>query len=86
VSHPKRYVNKSPNIVSNECMEAHFIHGYMAYATKCLITMENPSQDRQHYLAHIQALPGKNERVFNPLRASKPPHRRFEHVIEIEEG
>jgi hypothetical protein len=40
-----------------------------------LITMENPSQDRKHYPAHIQALLGKNERVFNPLRAGKPPHR-----------
>jgi hypothetical protein len=24
--------------------------------------------------------------MFNPLRVGKPPHRRFEHVIEIEEG
>ena len=48
--------------------------------------MENQSQDQKHYPAHIQALLGKNERVFNPLRAGKPPHRRFGHVIEIEEG
>jgi hypothetical protein len=48
--------------------------------------MENPSQDQKHYPAHIQALVGKNEIVVNQLRAGKPPHRQFEHAIDIEEG
>jgi hypothetical protein len=43
----------SPRIMSNQCMEALFRHGDVACTTKCLITMEKPSQDHQHYLADI---------------------------------
>jgi hypothetical protein len=76
----------APRIVSNQCMEALFRHGDMACATECLITMEKPSQDHQHYHADIQALLGKHDRVFGPLPAGRPPDRGFEHVIELEEG
>jgi hypothetical protein len=54
-------------IVSNPRMEALFRHGDVACVEECLITMEKPSQDRQQYLADIQALLGKHERVFEPL-------------------
>jgi hypothetical protein len=76
----------APRIVSNQDMDSLSIHGDMAYATKCLITMEKPSHDRQHYHADIQALLGKHERVFEPFPVGIPPNRGFEHVIEIEEG
>jgi hypothetical protein len=34
----------------------------------------------------IQELLGKNDRVFGPLPAGRPPDMGFEHVIELEEG
>jgi hypothetical protein len=76
----------APGIVCNQRMEALFKHRDMACAAKCLITMEKPSHDRQQYLADIQALLGKHERVFEPLLAGRPPDKGFEHVIELEEG
>ena len=48
--------------------------------------MEKPSQDRQQYLADIQALLGKHERVFEPLPVGRTPHIGFENFIELEEG
>ena len=67
-------------------MKALFRHGDMAYTIEILITMETPSQDRQHYPADIQGLLGKNERVFNPLKVVRPHNRRFDHVIDLEKG
>jgi hypothetical protein len=74
-----------PSIVSNKCTEAIFRHGDVACAAECLITMQNPSQDCQHYHVDIQALLGKHDRVFKPLPAGRPHDRGFEHVIELEE-
>jgi hypothetical protein len=75
-----------PGSLSNQCMEALFRHGDVACAVECLITMEKPSQECQHYPMDIQALLGKHERVFEPLPVGRPPDRGFEHVIELEEG
>jgi hypothetical protein len=76
----------APKIVSNQRMEALFKHKDMACAAECLITMENPSQECQHYPVDIQALLGKHERVFEPFPVGRPPDRGFEHVIDLEEG
>jgi hypothetical protein len=76
----------APRIMSNQCMEALFRHGDVACTTECLITMEKPSQECQHYPVDIQALLGKHERVFEPFPVGRPPDRGFEHVIELEEG
>jgi hypothetical protein len=76
----------APRIMSNQCMEALFRHGDVACVVECLITMEKPSQDHQHYHADIQKLLGKHERVFEPLPTGRPLDRGFEHVIELEEG
>jgi hypothetical protein len=76
----------APRIVSNQHMKSLFRHGDVAYTTKCLITMEKPSEECQHYLVEIQALFGKHERVFEPLPTRRPSDRGFEHVIELEEG
>jgi hypothetical protein len=75
-----------PRIMSNKCMEAIFRHGDVACTTECLITMQNPSQDHQHYHVDIQVLLGKHDKVFGPLPVGRPPDRGFEHVIELEEG
>jgi hypothetical protein len=48
--------------------------------------MENPSQDHQHYHVDIQALFGKNERVFEPFLVGIRPKKGFEHAIDIYEG
>jgi hypothetical protein len=72
--------------MSNKHMEAIFRHGDMACTTECLITMEKPSQDHQHYHVDIQELLGKHDKVFGPLPVGRPPDRGFEHVIELEEG
>jgi hypothetical protein len=45
-----------PRIVSNKCMEAIFRHRDVACTTECLITMQKPSQDRQHYHVDIQGI------------------------------
>lgn len=58
----------------------------MDCATKCLITMEKPSQERKNYPAFIQTLLAKHERVFKPFLAGIPLDRGFDHVIELEEG
>jgi hypothetical protein len=76
----------APKVVSNRCMEALFRHGDVACTMECLVTMQKPSQDRQHYHADIQELLGKHDKVFGPLPAGRPPDRGFEHVIELEEG
>jgi hypothetical protein len=76
----------SPRIVSNQSMEALFRHEDVSCVKECLVTMENSSQDRQHYPTNIQAFLGKHERVFDPLPAGRPPNKGFEHVIELEEG
>ena len=76
----------APRIMSNQCMEDLFRHGDLACAEKCLITMEKPSQGRQHYPADIQTLLRNHERVFEPFLVGRPPDRGFEHVIELERG
>jgi hypothetical protein len=76
----------APKIVSNQHMQALFIHEDMACVAECLIAMENPSNDFQQYPTNIQALLGKYERVFEPLPAGRAPDSGFEHVIELEEG
>jgi hypothetical protein len=67
-------------------MKALFRHGEIAYAIEILITMETPSQERQHYPADIQGLLGKKEIVFNPLQVVRPHNRIFDHVIDLETG
>jgi hypothetical protein len=76
----------SPRIVSNQSMETIFRKWDMVCATYCLITMEKPSQDHQHYLANILSFLGKHERVFEPFTVGRPPNRGFDHVIKLEEG
>jgi hypothetical protein len=75
-----------PRIMSNKHMEAIFRHGDVACATECLITMQKPSQDHQHYHVDIQEFLGKHDKVFGPLPVGRPPDRGFEHIIELEEG
>jgi hypothetical protein len=75
-----------PMIISKKRMKAIFGHKDMACVAECLITMQKPLQDYQHYHVDIQALLGKNDRVVEPLPAGRPPDRGFEHVIELEEG
>jgi hypothetical protein len=67
-------------------MDVIFRHGDVAYATKCLITMQKSSQECQHYDVDIQGFLGKHDRVFRPLLTRRPPDRGFEHVIDLEEG
>jgi len=43
----------SPRIVSNQHVEALFIHGNTACVEECLIIMEMPSHDCHHYPTDI---------------------------------
>jgi hypothetical protein len=76
----------TPRIMSNQHTEALFRHGYVACAIECLITMEKPSQHRQHYHMDIHGFHGKHEVLLEPLPISRPPNKVFEHFIELEEG
>jgi hypothetical protein len=76
----------APKFVANRSMEALFRHEDVACATEYLVTMQKPSQDRQHYSTDIQLLLGKHDKVFGPFTVGIPPYRVFEHVIELEEG
>jgi hypothetical protein len=67
-------------------MEALFRHGDVACTSECLIAMEKPSHDHQHYHENIQALIEKHDKVFKPLPAGRPLDKGFEHVIELEKG
>jgi hypothetical protein len=78
-------LTRVPKIMSNKCMEDICRQGDVACA-ECLITMQNPSQDHQHYHVDIQEFLGKHDKVFTPLPVVRPPDRGFEHVIESEEG
>ena len=63
----------APKVVSNKCMEYFFRHRDVAWARKCLVTMQKPSQDHQHYHADIHELLGKHDKVFKPLQVGRPP-------------
>jgi hypothetical protein len=76
----------APKVVSNRCMEALFRHKDVACATECLVIMQKPSEDCQHYHADIQELLDEHDKVFGPLPAGRPPDQGFKHVIELEEG
>jgi hypothetical protein len=76
----------APRIVSNKCMEGIFRHEDVACVEECLITMQNPSQNRQHYHVDIQVILEKHDKVFGSIHARRPPDRGFQHVIKLEEG
>jgi hypothetical protein len=75
-----------PRTVSTKRMERIFRHGEVAYVIECLITTQKDSKGRQQYHTKIKNLLGRHQQVFEAIPPGRPPDRRFEHTIELEEG
>jgi hypothetical protein len=79
--------NEGPKEVSMHRMEAILRHDDVAWAAQCFILAEpikghrTPPQDKE-----LQDILSKHERVFMDIPPSIPPHRGFEHTIELESG
>jgi hypothetical protein len=76
----------APRTISAKRMERIFKHGEVAYATECLITTQKDSEGRQLYHTKIRNLLGRHQQVFGLIPPRRPPHRGFEHTIELKEG
>ena len=51
-----------------------------------MVTFRKPPKTSTRHLSDIQTLLQKHEKVFRDPPSSRPPHRGFEHIIELEEG
>lgn len=77
--------NEGPKEVFTHWMEAILLHDDVAWATQCFISMEpikkhqTPPQDKE-----LQDILSRHEKVFMDIPPSIPPHRGFEHTIELE--
>ena len=79
--------NEGLKEVSVHRMEAILWHDDVAWAAHCFISAKpikghrTPPQDRQ-----LQDILSRHEKVFMDIPPSIPPHRGFEHTIELESG
>ena len=75
-----------PNPVSSQRMEAVLRQGDIEWPAECFVTFRKPSDKNTQHLADIQALLQKHEKVFKDILVGRPPNKKFEHIIELEEG
>ena len=80
-------VNEGPKEVSVHLMEAILRRNYVVWAAQYFILAEpikghrKPPQDKE-----LQDVLSRHERVFMDIPPGIPPHRGFEHTIELELG
>lgn len=79
--------NEGPKEVSAQWMEAIFRHDYIAWAAHCFVSVEPiEGQQMQPQDFDLQAILSTHDKVIVDIPTGIPPHRRFEHTIELEAG
>jgi len=81
----KGMTGDSPRVVTAKKMHAIFRCEEVAYAAECFI-METSDGKNKQCPPNIQRILHRHKKVFEPIPPGQPPDRRFEHIIELEEG
>jgi len=76
----------TPIVVTAKRMEAIFKREDVAYATKCLISVQLDKEGRPQYSHDIQQIINNHNKFFEPIPLGQPLDRGFEQIIELEEG